>query len=120
MKKWIPLRQWRARLKQWAISQLLAETGVDLSPEPNVWGILNPAEEENVLARLYDDKEWIALMRKYAEGANKALIAKVNIDRDYWKFRAQFFCYNHQLLKARRAAIKLNKKNVTTEDHHKI
>ena len=85
------------------------ETGIDLSPEPNVWGILSKTEEENVLARMYADKLFLALLRKYAEGANKAMIMAVKSqqDKQALRFNAQFFCYNSMILKARRAFLKL-------------
>ena len=111
------MRQWKSKLKQCAIQQLLLETGVDLSPEIDVWGILDKTEEENVLARMYNDKMFIALLRKYAEGANKALIARPNTDQEYWKLRGQFFCYNSILLKARRAFIRLQNKNGEQEQN---
>ena len=109
------LRQLRSQLKQWAISQLLLETGVRIDPEPGVWGILEKNEEDIVLARLYNDKLFIALLRKYAEGANKALLARVSMDQEYWKLRGQFFCYNSMILKSRRANIKLKASGQTFE-----
>lgn len=102
-------------LKQWAITQLLLETGVHLDPEPDVWGILAKDEEEIVLSRLYEDKLFIALLKKYAEGSNKALIARVSMDQEYWKFRGQFFCYNSLILKAKRANLKLKSEQNRTE-----
>src|SRR3990167_11159411 len=96
------------KLRMWMLEWLLDESGVDLSPEPNVFGVLTQAEEENVLARLWDDKEWVALMRKYAEGATKAILARTATDEQFWQYRAKFMAYNSQLVKARRAALKLN------------
>src|SRR3990167_10795174 len=87
-----------SRLRRWGLDLILAETGVDVSPEPNVWGVLSAVEEENVLARLWNDKEFVALMRKYAEGANKALIARPSADREFWQYQAKFFCYNGIIL----------------------
>ena len=94
---------------EWSLNNLLLQTGIDVSPEPGVFGILSKGEEENVLARLYNDKEFIALLRKYAEGANKAMIMAVKNERDKQalRFNAQFFCYNSIILKARRAALKI-------------
>ena len=97
------------------MEQLLLETGVRLDPDPDVWGILPKGEEEIVLARLYEDKLWCSLMRKYAEGANKAMINRCSMDQEYWKFRGQFFCYNNMLLKARRASLKLKNEQNRTE-----
>ena len=98
------------KLRTWTVNQLLKETGVDLSPEPDVWGVLSQAEEDNVLARLWNDKEWLALMKKYAEGANKALIVAVrNKDIDLaMRYVGQFFSYNSMILKSRRAARKIH------------
>jgi len=93
------------------MEQLLLETGVDLSPEEGVWGILDKSEEDIVLASIYKNKLFVSLLRKYAEGANKAMINRASMDQEYWKFRGQFFCYNSILLKARRAFIKLQDKN---------
>ena len=66
--------QFRVLWNTKSIDRLLKDAGVDVSPEESTWGILNKAEEDIVLARLYGDKLWVALMRKYAEGANKAMI----------------------------------------------
>ena len=90
---------------------MLFESGVNLSPDPGIWGVLDQKEEEQVLAYLYEDKDFIALMKKYAEGANKALIARVNTDQEYWKYRGQFFCYNSMIVKSRRAWIKTKKQS---------
>lgn len=94
----------------WALDKLLEESGVDLSPEPGVSGVISQAEEENVLFRLWQDKEWVALMRKYAEKENKSLVAKSQTDQEFWYFKAKFMCYNSMLLKARRAFVKVNGK----------
>ena|SRR3990167_2814093 len=101
-KFWYQFRVW------WntkAIDRLLKDAGVDVSPEIDVWGILNQAEENIVLSRLYDDKLWLALMRKYAEGANKSMIN--DIKRQDWheasRHNGQFFSYTNQIIKAKRA-----------------
>ncbi len=99
-------RLWN-KIRLWALKELLRESGVDVSPDPDIWGILSQTEEENVLARLWDDKEWVALMRVYAEGANKALIARTDADKDFWQFKAKFMAYNSLIIKSRRAAKKL-------------
>jgi len=98
----------KQKVRLWVLNELLRETGVDVTPEPNVWGVLDQAEEENVLARLWGDKEWIALLRKYAEGANKALLARTQADKEFWQYQAKFMCWNSMLLRARRAAQKIN------------
>ena len=107
------------KLKDWwyekSIDRLLKEAGVDLSPEPDIWGILPKFEEDLVLAQLWSNKLWISLMRKYAEGANKAMIQAVkakNYD-EALRLNGQFFCYNSMLIKARRAAQKEPQKNDT-------
>lgn len=100
------------------MNQLLLQTGIDASPEPGVFGVLSKGEEENVLARLWNDKDFIALLRKYAEGSNKAMIMAVkNLQHEHaLRFNAQFFCYNSILLKMRRAALMLKKKQPNAEN----
>lgn len=102
------------------LDQMLKESGVDLSPEPDVFGILSKAEEENVLSRLWNDKMFIALLRKYAEGANKAMIMAVKNQNheQALRFNGQFFCYNSMIIKSRRAALRI--KNEPTEDSDQI
>lgn len=95
------------KIRIWILDKLLEESGVDLSPEPNVWGVLSQAEEDNVLAQLWENKLWVALKRKYAEGANKAVLARTTSDKEFWQFKAKFMVHNSELLKARRAALKL-------------
>ena len=109
-KFWYQLRVlWNTK----AIDRLLKEAGVDVSPEEDTWGILSKVEEDIVLARLYGDKLWLALMRKYAEGANKAMIQ--DIKRQDWheasRHNGQFFSYNNQIVKAKRAFKKDDKNN---------
>lgn len=106
---WRLLTKWRIRFQEWSLNNLLLQTGIDLSPEEGVFGILSKGEEENVLARLYNDKEWVALMRKYAEGANHAMTTAVRTERQTQalRFNAQFYTYSSIILKARRAALKL-------------
>lgn len=101
---------------------MLKEAGIDLSPEPDVWGILSQTEEENVLARMYQDKMFVALLRKYAEGANKAMILAVKNQKEKQALRlnAQFFCYNSMIIKARRAFRELSKKSIEPENRDKI
>lgn len=97
------------KIKSWrhkrAIDILLKESGIDVSPEDSVWGIISKTEEDIVLTQLYNNKLWVALMRKYAEGANKALIQDVK--KQDWheasRHNGQFFSYNNILIKAKRA-----------------
>lgn len=107
------LSRWKAQYKVLAMERLLEDTGVRLDPEPDLWGILNKTEEENVLARLYKDESFKALLKKYAEGANKAMIMAVKNEHQSQALRlnAQFFCYNSMLLKSRRAYLKVNDKS---------
>ena len=65
---------WR---REKAIDNLLKIAGIDISPEEGVFGVLSQAEEQIVLERLYDDKLFMALLRKYAEGVNKKMIDDV-------------------------------------------
>ena len=99
-------------LKEWwnvrSIDRLLKEAGVDVSPEVDIWGILPRPDEDLVLARLWNDKLWIALLRKYAEGVNKAMIQEVK-NKNYdeaLRLNGQFFCYNSLIVKSKRAAQK--------------
>ena len=99
-----------SKLRVWVLEQLLKESGVDVSPEPNVWGVLDQAEEDNVLSRLWLDKEWIALMRKYAEGSNKALLARTTADKEFWQYQSRFMTYNSLIVRSKRAYTKVNAK----------
>lgn len=103
--------QFRVMWNTKAIDRFLKESGVDVSPEEDTWGILSKVEEDIVLARLYGDKLWCSLMRKYAEGANKAMIT--DIKRQDWheasRHNGQFFSYNNQIIKARRAYLREQK-----------
>ena len=98
-----------------AIDRLLRESGVDVSPEEDTWGILNQFEEQTVLGRVYEDKILMALMRKYAEGANKKMID--DIKKQDWheasRHNGQFFCYNNILVRARKAHEKAKKSEQT-------
>jgi len=73
------------------------------------------------LARLYGDKLWVALMRKYAEGANKAMIN--DIKRQDWheasRHNGQFFSYNNQLVKSKRA-YKKQKDDANKDNHNQV
>ena len=105
--------QFRVLWNTKAIDRLLRESGIDVSPEEDTWGLLQKVEEDIVLSRLYTDKLWCSLMRKYAEGANKAMIQ--DIKKQDWheasRHNGQFFSYNNQLVKARRAFKKQDAKN---------
>ena|SRR3990167_4094952 len=113
--------QFRVLWNTKSIDRLLKDAGVDVSPEESTWGILNKAEEDIVLARLYGDKLWVALMRKYAEGANKAMIN--DIKRQDWheasRHNGQFFSYNNQLVKSKRA-YKKQKDDANKDNHNQV
>ena len=87
------------------LDKLLLSCGVDLSPEEGVFGILSQAEEQVVLERLYGDKLFLALLRKYAEGANKKMIDDVK--KQDWheasRHNGQFFTYANILRKVKKA-----------------
>ena len=97
--------QFRVLWNTKAIDRLLRETGIDVSPEEGVFGVLNQAEEQIVLSQVYDNKLLMDLMRKYAEGANKKLIDDVK--RQDWheasRHNGQFFSYANILRKAKKA-----------------
>ena len=101
-KLWYQFRVlWNTR----AIDRLLRETGIDVSPEEGVFGILHQAEEQIVLSQIYDNKMFMALLRKYAEGANKKMIDDVK-KQDWYeasRHNGQFFCYNNILRKSQKA-----------------
>ena len=105
--------QFRVLWNTKAIDRLLRESGIDVSPEEDTWGLLQKVEEDIVLSRLYNDKLWCSLMRKYAEGANKSMIQ--DIKRQDWheasRHNGQFFSYSNQLVKARRAFKKQDDKS---------
>ena len=108
--------QFRVLWNTKAIDRLLRETGVDISPEEGVFGVLNQAEEQIVLSQVYDNKLLMALMRKYAEGANKKMIEDVK--NQNWheasRHNGQFFTYANILRKAKKAheqEVKHNDKN---------
>ena len=102
-KLWKKLNKIKDWLHEKSIDRLLKEAGVDLSPEPGVWAILSPGEEEMVLAQLWENKLWVALMRKYAEKENRNLISKSETDKEFWYFKAKFVCYSSLLVRAKRA-----------------
>ena len=87
------------------LDKLLLSCGVDLSPEEGVFGILSQAEEQVVLERLYGDELFLALLRKYAEGANKKMIDDVK--KQDWheasRHNGQFFTYANILRKVKKA-----------------
>ena len=87
------------------LDKLLLSCGVDLSPEEGVFGILSQAEEQVVLERLYGEKLFLALLRKYAEGANKKMIDDVK--KQDWheasRHNGQFFTYANLLRKTKKA-----------------
>src|SRR3990167_420612 len=97
--------QFRVLWNTKAIDRLLRETGIDISPEEGVFGVLNQAEVQIVLGQVYDNKLFMALMRKYAEGANKKLIDDVK--KQDWheasRHNGQFFTYANILRKAKKA-----------------
>lgn len=103
LNKW--LRQLNNRRKEKAIDNLLISCGVDLSPEEGVFGVLSQAEEQIVLERLYNDKLFLSLMRKYAEGANKKMIDDVKGQNwhEASRHNGQFFSYANILRKAKKA-----------------
>jgi len=88
-----------------AIDNLLKVAGIDISPEEGVFGVLSQPEEQFVLERLYGDKLFLALMRKYAEGANKKMIDDVK--KQDWheasRHNGQFFTYANLLRKTKKA-----------------
>ena len=93
---------WR---REKAIDNLLKIAGIDISPEEGVFGVLSQAEEQIVLERLYDDKLFMALLRKYAEGVNKKMIDDVK--KQDWheasRHNGQFFTYANLLRKTKKA-----------------
>ena len=97
--------QFRVMWNTKAIDRLLRESGIDISPEEGVFGVLNQTEEQIVLSQVYDNKLLMALMRKYAEGANKKLIDDVK--KQDWheasRHNGQFFTYANILRKAKKA-----------------
>lgn len=101
-------QQFQKKTRASTLDQLLLWSGVDVSPEPNVWGALEKAEEDNILSRIYEDKDLMVLFKKYAEGANKAMIVAVRSKQydDAQRYAGQFYCYNSLLLRARRASLR--------------
>ena len=97
--------QFRVLWNTKAIDRLLREASIDISPEEGVFGVLNQAEEQIVLSQVYDNKLFMALMRKYAEGANKKMID--DIKKQDWheasRHNGQFFTYANILRKAKKA-----------------
>ncbi len=97
MINWIKIK-WNTYL----LNKLVNYTGMDLRPEPGVWGIIPKEQEDSVLARIYGDKEIVALLKIYAEIANKALIAAPDLAKAE-QFRGHFLSLNGLILKAKRA-----------------
>src|SRR3990167_10618972 len=103
------IKQLNKKFKTWrkekVIDKLLKDVGVDISFEEGVFGTLSQAEEQIVLERLYGDKLFLALLRKYAEGANKKMIDDVK--KQDWheasRHNGQFFTYANLLRKTKKA-----------------
>jgi len=71
---------------------------VSLEPEPNVWGRFSTAEENAVLAKIYEDDDFIALLKKYAEVANKSVLGSLSQVE-----LGKFLALNGVILRSRRA-----------------
>ena|SRR3990167_9571256 len=103
------IKQLNKKFKTWrkekVIDKLLKDVGVDISFEEGVFGTLSQAEEQIVLERLYGDKLFLALLRKYTEGANKKMIDDVK--KQDWheasRHNGQFFTYVNILRKTKKA-----------------
>lgn len=77
---------------------MIKYSGVWLTPEPNVWGKVDPKEEERILADLYADDRFVMLFKKYAERANKGVLTSLNQVE-----LGKFLAFNGLLAKAKRA-----------------
>ena len=94
--------KWR---KERAMDNLLKQVGIDISFEEGIFGILSQPEEQIVLERLYSDKLFLALMRKYSEGTLRKMIDDVK--KQDWheasRHNGQFFTYANILRKTKKA-----------------
>ena len=88
----------RKKYNAWLFNQLIRYVGIDLKPEPGIWGTLDQREEQETLARIYQDDLFIALLKKYAERANKSVLTSLS-QLELGKFLA----YNAIILKAKKA-----------------
>lgn len=80
-------------------------TGVSLEPSPGTWGRFSTAEENAVLVRVYEDDDFIALLKKYAEVANKSVLGSLNPIE-----LGKFLALNGVILRAKRAFQERSKK----------
>ena len=88
----------RRKYNAWLITRLLKLTGVDLKPEPGIWGVTDQQEEEDVLAEIYKNTPFISLLKKYAETANKSVLVSLNQVE-----LGKFLALNGLILRSRRA-----------------
>ena len=69
-----------------------------MRPEPGVCGRMTAKEESDVLTRIYEDDEMVALLKKYAEVANKSVLVTLSHIE-----LGKFLALNGIILKAKRA-----------------
>lgn len=100
----------KQKWNKWLLNRLVTFTGLDLRPEPGIWGVLTQKEEDDVLAELYKNTLFISLLKKYAEGNVKNILATSRLDMDYGKELGRFLAFNGLILKSRRAFQNKSKK----------
>lgn len=93
----------KKKYNKWLFKKLLEFSGVDVKPDPGVWGLVEAQEEQRVLADLYKNELFISLLKKYAETANKSILGETRIDFEFGKQIGKFLAFNGLILKAKKA-----------------
>jgi len=88
----------KRKYNTWLLKRLIKYTGVDIRPEPGIWGLVNQKEEEEVLAEIYKNTQFISLLKKYAETANKCVLVSLNQIE-----LGKFLALNGLILRSKRA-----------------
>ena len=93
----------KKKYNRWLLNWLIRYTGIRLEPEPGIWGLLTAKEEDDVLAGIYGNDAFIALLKKYAETRVKTILSTARLDADYWKNLGEFLAFNGIIMKSKRA-----------------
>lgn len=88
----------KRKYNRWLLNRLIKYTGVDIKPEPGIWGLTDKKEEDEVLARIYEDTVFISLLKKYAESANKSVLVSMSQVE-----LGKFLALNGLILRSKRA-----------------
>jgi len=101
----------KRKYNAWLLKRLIRYTGVDIKPEPGIWGLVDKKEEEEVLAEIYNNTSFISLLKKYAETANKSVLVSMSPIE-----LGKFLALNGLILRAKRAFKKQNELSTLNKD----